>query len=300
MHRCRCPVRAKSSSRCTPAAITFDELTWPETWERDGRDRTPVIPSHEVSGVVAATADDVTEFAVGDEVYGLIRFDRDGAAAEYVTAPAADLAPRPDVGVPRRGRRSATGGADGMAGPRRPRRRPTRATSPRPRRRRRCRRTDRAARHAASEPTSPPPCAATRPATSPTRLGASHVVDTRVQPFDAPDACYDVVIDTVGGDTLDRSFEIVCPGGRLVTLSAPPPPGKADAFEIDATFFIVEPDQAALRQLAQYVDEATLHVAIARHLPPRRRPRRLRKRPPTRPAARQDRSHRPRLEKQKN
>jgi NADPH:quinone reductase-like Zn-dependent oxidoreductase len=77
------------------AAITFDELTWDETWLRDGRDRTPVIPSHEVSGVVAATASDVTEFSVGEQVYGLIRFDRDGAAAEFVTVPAADLAGRP-------------------------------------------------------------------------------------------------------------------------------------------------------------------------------------------------------------
>src|SRR6478609_6248878 len=77
------------------AAITFDELTWDETWLRDGVDRTPVIPSHEVSGVVAAVTDDVTDFVVGDEVYGLIRFDRDGAAADYVTVPAADLATRP-------------------------------------------------------------------------------------------------------------------------------------------------------------------------------------------------------------
>ena len=51
-----------------------------------------VIPSHEVSGVVAAKGTGVTDFAVGDEVYGLIRFDRDGAAAEYVAVPAADLA----------------------------------------------------------------------------------------------------------------------------------------------------------------------------------------------------------------
>ena len=48
-----------------------------------------------MSGIVTATADDVTDFKVGDEVYGLIRFDRDGAAAEYVTVPAADLARRP-------------------------------------------------------------------------------------------------------------------------------------------------------------------------------------------------------------
>ena len=38
------------------AAITFDELTWPETWTRDGRDRTPIVLSHEVSGVVAEVA----------------------------------------------------------------------------------------------------------------------------------------------------------------------------------------------------------------------------------------------------
>jgi NADPH:quinone reductase-like Zn-dependent oxidoreductase len=53
----------------------------------------------------------------------------------------------------------------------------------------------------------------------------------------------------------------------LVTLSAPPPPGKADAFEIEATFFIVSPDQAALRRLAHYVDDGRLHVAIAATYP---------------------------------
>jgi NADPH:quinone reductase-like Zn-dependent oxidoreductase len=78
-----------------PAAITFDELTWQETWVRDGVDRTPVIPSHEVSGVVAAVADGVAEFSPGDEVYGLIPFNRDGAAAEFVAVPATDLAARP-------------------------------------------------------------------------------------------------------------------------------------------------------------------------------------------------------------
>jgi D-arabinose 1-dehydrogenase-like Zn-dependent alcohol dehydrogenase len=77
------------------AAITFDELTWDESWLHDGVDRAPTIPSHEVSGVVAATGPDVTDIAVGDEVYGLIPFDRDGAAAEYVAVPADCLAARP-------------------------------------------------------------------------------------------------------------------------------------------------------------------------------------------------------------
>src|SRR5271167_4716855 len=71
------------------AAITFAELTWDLEWTtRDGADRTPVIPSHEMSGTVAG-------LAVGDEVIGLVDFDRDGAAAEYVVVPAASLAAKP-------------------------------------------------------------------------------------------------------------------------------------------------------------------------------------------------------------
>src|SRR5215831_5598652 len=69
-------------------AITADELTWPEKW--------PAIPCHDLSGVVATAGPDVTGWQPGDEVYGLVGFDRPGAAAGFVTAPAADLAPKPD------------------------------------------------------------------------------------------------------------------------------------------------------------------------------------------------------------
>jgi NADPH:quinone reductase-like Zn-dependent oxidoreductase len=73
------------------AAITFAELTWDLSWTtRDGRDRTPVIPSHEMSGTLAALGPGTSGVTPGDEVYGLIAFDRDGAAAEYVTMPAAE------------------------------------------------------------------------------------------------------------------------------------------------------------------------------------------------------------------
>lgn len=85
----RAPVPVPGSGEALLAvhatAITFAELTWEESWTRDGVDRTPVVPSHEVSGTVAALGDGITGFAVGDEVYGLIGFDRDGAATEYVT-----------------------------------------------------------------------------------------------------------------------------------------------------------------------------------------------------------------------
>ena len=78
------------------AAITFAELTWDLEWtSRDGKDRTPVIPSHEMSGTVAGLGDGVAGLAVGDEVIGLVDFDRDGAAAEYVVMPAAGLAAKP-------------------------------------------------------------------------------------------------------------------------------------------------------------------------------------------------------------
>src|SRR3954453_9419669 len=77
------------------AAITFDELTWPETWSSDGVDRTPIVPSHEFSGVVAQVGPGVTDVSVGDEVYGLVPFDRDGAAAEYVCVPVGFVAAKP-------------------------------------------------------------------------------------------------------------------------------------------------------------------------------------------------------------
>jgi NADPH:quinone reductase-like Zn-dependent oxidoreductase len=77
------------------AGITFAELTWEPTWTRNGADRTPIVPSHEVSGRIAEIGPGVTGLRGGDEVYGLIRFDRDGAAADYVSVPARDLVRKP-------------------------------------------------------------------------------------------------------------------------------------------------------------------------------------------------------------
>src|SRR6266511_4201443 len=72
------------------AAISRDELEWP-------LDRLPAVPSYELSGVVAAVADDADAVSVGDEVYALTPFDRDGVAAEYAAVPAAILAPKPST-----------------------------------------------------------------------------------------------------------------------------------------------------------------------------------------------------------
>jgi NADPH:quinone reductase-like Zn-dependent oxidoreductase len=74
--------------RVHAAAITRDELTWPV-------DRLPAIPSYELSGVVTDVASEVGHLAEGDEVFALTPFDRDGVAADYAVVPAAVLAPKP-------------------------------------------------------------------------------------------------------------------------------------------------------------------------------------------------------------
>lgn len=247
------------------AAITFDELTWDETWTRNGVSRTPVIPSHEVSGVVEAVADDVTDFVPGDDVYGLIGFDRDGAAADFVAAPAAGLAAKPSTvshvlaaALPLAGLTALQalvdhaavqpgetvlvhGGAGGVG-----------------------LLTVQLAALLGAQVT-----ATVRSDTADLLrgCGAQRVIDTRTDTFEETGAAYDVVVDTVGGPTLERSFGVLRRGGRLVTLSAPPPEGRADEFGVSATFFIVTPNREQLARLAALVDSDRLHVAIAQTFP---------------------------------
>ncbi len=78
------------------SSFTPTEMSWPSTWvDRAGKDRRPVIPAHEVSGVVTALGYGTTGVAIGDAVYGLTDWYRDGAAAEYVAVEARNLAPKP-------------------------------------------------------------------------------------------------------------------------------------------------------------------------------------------------------------
>ena len=247
------------------AAITFDELTWVETWTRDGVSRTPTIPSHEVSGVIADIGSGVTDFRPGDEVYGLIRFDRDGAAAQYVTVPAADLAARPmtvshtvaaalplagltalqalvDHAKVRPGEDVLVLGAAGGVG---------------------------ALAVQLANILGANVTATVRSDTGDLvrDFGAKRVIDVRSEAFDDGGPAYDVVIDTVGGETLDRSYSVLRRGGRLITLSAPPPAGKADEYGVTATFFIVTPNREQLAELADLVDRGRLRVEIAATFP---------------------------------
>ena len=237
------------------AAITYDELLWDESWTRAGQDRTPIIPSHEVSGTVAAVGRAVADLAVGDDVYGLIEFDRDGAAAEYVSVPAADLARKPasvdhvhaaalplaaltawQALVDRANLRPGEsvlvlGGAGGVGAY-----------------------VVQLARHfgAAVGAT-----VSTADAVEYVQaLGASDVF------VRAATGTVDVVIDTVGGPALSAAYAQVRDGGRLITLSAPPAPELRQGRDVHDEFFIVRPDRAELEQLASLVDQGALKALV--------------------------------------
>ncbi|MEF2976104.1 NADP-dependent oxidoreductase [Subtercola sp. YIM 133946] len=246
------------------AAITFAELTWDETWMH-----TPAIPGHEFSGVVADVADDVTDVSVGDEVFGLIRFELQGAAADYVVVPAADLARKPtrlshaetavlplaaltawqalfDVAHVSAGDRVLVHGGAGGVG--------IFAVQ--------------LARLAGATVTTTVRGDGVALAST---LGADHIIDTDTADFTADFAAagrrFDVVIDTIGGDTLHRSFDVIVEGGRLVTLQEPPDQARASSLGITATFFIVAPDVTELNYLAGLADRAELTVVLAATFP---------------------------------
>src|SRR5438270_5149236 len=78
------------------SGFTGDELTWPSTWiDRVGRDRTPSIPGHELAGVVTALGYGTAGLSVGQRVFGLTDWYRDGTLAEYVAVEARTLAALP-------------------------------------------------------------------------------------------------------------------------------------------------------------------------------------------------------------
>ena len=76
--------------------FTAGELDWPSTWvDRAGRDRTPSVPGHELSGVVAELGYGTTGLTVGQRVFGLSDWTRNGSLAEYSAVEARNLAPLP-------------------------------------------------------------------------------------------------------------------------------------------------------------------------------------------------------------
>ena len=256
------------------AAITFAELGWTETWQRDGHDRTPIVPSHEVSGVIVEVGDQVDDLQDGEEVYGLIRFDRDGAAAEYVTVPAADLARKPatvshtvaaavplaaltawqawfDHAVLRPGESVLVHGGAGGVGAF-------------------------AVQLASAAGAHVTATARGSDLSLVQRLGAEKVIDYEGAGWMTQGPIYDVVLDTVGGRTLHESFTVLRRGGRLITLQAPPSPERASVLRRAGDVLRGHPRPSTARVARRPCRLRRPPGADRRHLPARRRPRRLR------------------------
>jgi NADPH:quinone reductase-like Zn-dependent oxidoreductase len=90
------PQRGEALVRVMAAGVTPTELSWSAAYStRDHVNRLPAIPGHEFSGVVEAVGPGVTDVNVGQEVYALADFWRDGSDAEYIVIAASDLAPKP-------------------------------------------------------------------------------------------------------------------------------------------------------------------------------------------------------------
>lgn len=89
-------------------------------------------------------------------------------------------------------------------------------------------------------------------------LGADHVVDYSTTRFEDEVGSVDVVVDPVGGHTLDRSFAVLARGGRLVSLVADPEAERARESEVEATRILVHPDAAQLAQVADLVESGLL------------------------------------------
>ncbi|MFD4786118.1 NADP-dependent oxidoreductase [Streptomyces sp. NPDC058459] len=239
------------------AGFTPGELAWPGTWtDRAGRDRTPSVPGHELSGVVAELGYGTTGLTVGQRVFGLTDWTRDGSLAQYTAVEARNLAPLPaDVdhmtaaALPISGLTAyqalfdhahlltgqsvlihgAAGGVGSLA--------------------------VQLAREAGARVIG---TGRTGDRDTALGLGAHAFLDLQADRLEDVGEV-DVVFDVIGGDVLERSAALVRPGGSLVTIAEPVTVRPRDG---RAVFFVVEPDRVRLADLAQRSRDGRLKPVI--------------------------------------
>src|SRR3954466_8062598 len=233
------------------------EMAWPSTWtDRRDRDRTPSIPGHELAGVVAALGYGTTGLSVGQRVFGLADWHRDGTLAEHVAIEARNLAPLPaDVdftvgaslpisglsawqGLFQHGRLQAgqsvlAHGAAGAVG--------TMVTQ--------------LAREAGAYVIGTGRAADRRKALD---FGAQEFVDLDNDTLEDVGQV-DLVFDVIGGDIQQRSAGLVRAGGTLVSVVGPTEARPPDGLAVD---FVVESDRAQLGEIVQRVRDGRLRTNI--------------------------------------
>src|SRR5215469_11321954 len=233
------------------------ELTWDQTWtDRLGRDRTPSIPGHELAGVVTALGYGTAGLSLGQRVFGITDWTRDGTLAEYVAVEARNLAPLPgDVdftvgaslpisgltawqGLFEHGRLQAgqsvlAHGAAGAVGSM----------------------VTQLAREFGAYVIGTGRAADRQKALD---FGAQEFVDLGTDTLEDVGGI-DLVFDVIGGDIQKRSARLIRSGGTLVTVVGPPGARPADGLAVD---FVVEFDGAQLGEIVQRVRDGRLRTNI--------------------------------------
>jgi NADPH:quinone reductase-like Zn-dependent oxidoreductase len=253
--------------RVHASGVTPSELEWSGTWiDRTGVPRTPpIVPGHEVAGVVETLGPTVEDLAVGDAVYGFIDSRRDGADAEYVAVRATELAPKPApltfteaAAVPlsaltawqalfahgdlQVGQRVLIHGGAGGVG-------------------------SFAVQLARWRGAHVVATASARDAELVRDLGADEVIDYRTQRFEEAVADMDLVFDTVGGEIWERSWDVLRPGGRLVSIAVPRPPERETGDGRRAIWFVVESNRTQLIEIGGLIDGGHLRPIVSAVLP---------------------------------
>jgi len=233
------------------------ELEWPSTWtDRADRDRTPSIPGHEMAGLVTALGYGTTGLSVGQRVFGLTDWHRDGTLAEYVAVEARNLAPLPgdvdftvgaslpisgltawqgllDHGHLQAGQSVLAHGAAGAVG--------TMVTQ--------------LARELGAYVIGTGRAGDRQKALD---FGAHEFVDLENDALEDVGGV-DLVVDLIGGDIQRRSAALIRSGGTLVSVVGPVEARPADGLAID---FVVESDRAQLGEIVQRVRDGRLRSNI--------------------------------------
>jgi NADPH:quinone reductase-like Zn-dependent oxidoreductase len=248
--------------RVYATGVIANELIWDETYEtKAGSKRVLPIPGRDLSGVVEEIGPGTAPLTKGSQVYAMTDYDRDGAEAEFTIALPSELAPKPRTldyvqaaAVPltaltawqalfkhaslARGQTILIHGAAGGVG--------VFAVQ---------------LAHWAGAHVIATASARNRDFLH--ELGANEVIDYTTTRFENGVHDVDLVFDTVGGDTLQRSWQVIKPGGGLVTIVSPPPSFEnAKAHGIRPFWFVVEPNRDELIQIGTLIDVGHLRPII--------------------------------------
>jgi len=248
--------------RVYATGVIANELRWDETYEtKAGSKRVLPIPGRDLSGVVEEVGPGAPPLTKGSQVYAMTDYGRDGAEAEFTIALPSELAPKPRTldyvqaaAVPLSaltawqalfehaslvaGQTVLIHGAAGGVG--------VFAVQ---------------LAHWAGAHVIATASARNRDFLH--ELGANEVIDYTTTRFEDRVHDVDLVFDTIGGDTLQRSWQVIKPGGVLVTIVSPPPSFEnAKAHGIRPFWFVVEPNRDELIQIGTLIDAGHLRPII--------------------------------------